>query len=105
VAFHSTVLGRLGVAEEEIKRMRAGDEPADDPTAAVYALARQLALHRGKVEDAAVTRTEDAGLSTAQVLEVVAEVAFASLVGMVDNLACRVPLDEFLQPRVWAATG
>jgi alkylhydroperoxidase family enzyme len=103
VAFHSTVLGRLGAAEEEIERMRAGDEPADEPTAAVYALARALVLHRGKVDDAAVERAAAAGLSTAQILEVVAECAFASLVGLVDNLAGRVPLDEFLRPRAWAA--
>jgi alkylhydroperoxidase family enzyme len=106
VAFHSTVLGRLGVAEDEIKRMRAGEEPADEPTAAAYALARQLAVHRGKVDDATVARAVAAGLTTVQILEVVAETAFASLVGLVDNLALRVPLDEFLQPRAWtAATG
>jgi alkylhydroperoxidase family enzyme len=105
VAFHSTVLGRLGVAEEEIKRMRAGEAPTDEPTAAVYVLARELALHRGKVGESAVARAATAGLSTAEILEVVAECAFASLVGMVDNLARRVPLDGFLQPRAWSATG
>jgi alkylhydroperoxidase family enzyme len=105
VAFHSTVLGRLGVAEEEIKRMRAGEEPADEPTAAVYALARELALYRGKVGESAVGRVATAGLSTAQILEVVAECGFASLVGLVDNLAGRVPLDEFLQPRAWSAVA
>lgn len=103
VAFHSTVLARLGVAEEDLKRMRAGEEPADEPTAAVYALARRLALHRGTVDDHAVARAADAGLSTAQILEIVAECAFATLVGLVDNLAGRVPLDEFLRPRAWAA--
>ncbi len=103
VAFHSTVLGRLGVAEDEIERMRAGAEPVDEPTAAAYALARQLALHRGKIDDATVARAAAAGLTTAQILEVLAESAFASLVGLVDNFAGRIPLDEFLQPRAWSA--
>jgi alkylhydroperoxidase family enzyme len=103
VAFHSTVLGRLGVAEDEIKRMRAGEEPSDEPTAAVYDLARQLVLRRGKVDDSAVVRAVSAGLSTADILEVVAESAFAILVGLIDNLAGRVALDEFLQPRAWTA--
>jgi alkylhydroperoxidase family enzyme len=103
VAFHSTVLGRLGVAEAEIELMRAGAEPAAEAAAAVYALARQLALHRGKATDAAVSRATAAGLSTADVLEVAAECGFASLVGLVDNLAGRVPLDEFLQPQTWTA--
>lgn len=106
VAFHSTVLDRLGVAEDELKRMRAGEEPADEPTAAVYALARELVLHRGKVDEATVTRATAAGLTTEQILEVVAESAFATLVGLVDNLAGRLPLDEFLQARAWgSATG
>ena len=37
----------------------------------------------------------------AEILEVVTECVFASLVGIVDNLAGRVELDEFLQPRAW----
>ena len=103
VAFHSTVLGRLGVAEDEIERMRSGKEPVDEPTAAVYALARELARHRGKVDNATVARAAAAGLSSVQMLEVLAESAFASLVGLVDNFAGRIPLDEFLQPRAWSA--
>ena len=39
VAFHSTVLGRLGVDDAEIDAMRAGNEPADPTRAAVYAFA------------------------------------------------------------------
>jgi alkylhydroperoxidase family enzyme len=103
VAFHSTVLGRLGVAEEESKRMRAGEAPTDEAAAAVYELARQLVVHRGKVADDAVARASAAGLPDEAILEVLAECAFASLVGLVDNLAGRVPLDTFLQPRAWAA--
>lgn len=107
VAFHSTVLSQLGVAEEDIKRMRAGEEPGDEPTAAVYALAQELALHRGRDADGAVDRAVTAGLSTAAVLEVLAEYCLASIVGIIDNLAGRVPLDEFLRPRAWdaATTG
>jgi alkylhydroperoxidase family enzyme len=103
VAFHSTVLSRLGSTDEEIERMRAGEEPADARAAAVYALARELVLTRGKVAAETVARAADAGLSTGDILEVVAECTFAGLVGVVDNLAGRVELDEFLRPRQWAA--
>ncbi|TCO26518.1 alkylhydroperoxidase family enzyme [Kribbella steppae] len=103
VAFHSTVLSRLGTGDDEIDRMRAGDEPTDLRGAAVYALARELVLTRGKVADDTVRRATDAGLSTADILEVVAECTFAGLVGVIDNLARRVELDEFLQPRAWTA--
>jgi alkylhydroperoxidase family enzyme len=101
VAFHSTVLGRLGVAEPEIERMRAGQPPLAARSAAIYTLAQAVVTERGKVPDAVVDRATAAGLSTAEILEVVTECAFASLVGIVDNLAGRVDLDDVLRPRAW----
>jgi alkylhydroperoxidase family enzyme len=103
VAFHSTVLGSLGVDESDIDAMRAGGEPTDPVHAAVYAIARSVAADRGKVHDDIVQRAHDVGLTDADLLQLVAECAFASLVGTIDNLAGRVPLDEFLQPRAWKA--
>jgi alkylhydroperoxidase family enzyme len=102
VAFHSTVLGRLGVDDAEIDRMRAGQPPVDTRAAAVHDLARAVVLERGKVGDAAIDRATEAGLSTSEVLEVVTECAFACLVGTIDNLAGRVELDGFLVGRTWA---
>jgi alkylhydroperoxidase family enzyme len=101
VAFHSTVLGGLGVDEAEIERMRAGEPPADPRLAAAYRLARALVLGRGKVE-AEVLENAKAAYSTHEILEIVAECTFASLVGTVDNLAGGVELDEFLRPRAWS---
>ncbi|WP_406053191.1 carboxymuconolactone decarboxylase family protein [Kribbella sp. NBC_00889] len=103
VAFHSTVLAALGATAADLERMRAGDEPADSAAAAVYALARELVLTRGKVAEGTVRRTAEAGLSEADVLEVVAECTFAGLVGTLDNLAGRVELDEPLRPATWSA--
>jgi len=104
VAFHSTMLDGLGVAAAEVDRMRSGEPPLDDgASAAVYVLAQAIVTDRGKVDDALVDRATAAGLSAADVLEVVAECAFASLVGLVDNLAGHVELDGFLRPRAWSA--
>ena len=103
VAFHSTILGSLGVDEADIDAMRAGIEPTDPVHAAVYAFARSVAVDRGKVSDAVVQRAHDVGLTDADLLQLVAECAFAGLVGTIDNLAGRVPLDEFLQPQAWKA--
>jgi alkylhydroperoxidase family enzyme len=103
VAFHSTVLGKLGVDSSDIDAMRAGSEPADPVHAAVYVFARDVAARRGKVADDVVRRAKNAGLTDADLLQLVAECVFAGLVGTVDNLADRVPLDEFLRPRQWAA--
>ena len=103
VAFHSTVLGALGVEEAEIDAMRAGAEPNDPVHAAVYAFAREVAGQRGKVTDDVIRRAQAVGLTDAELLQLVAECVFAGLVGIVDNLAGRVPLDEFLQPQAWKA--
>ena len=101
VAFHSTVLGALGVDAADVDAMRAGDEPNDPVHAAVYAFARDVAARRGKVPDHVVQQAYDAGLTDADLLQLVAECVFAGLVGTIDNLAGRVTLDEFLQPQAW----
>jgi alkylhydroperoxidase family enzyme len=101
VAFHSTVLGSLGVDDSEIERMRANEPPTDDKLAAVYELARSIVLDRGKVDTAAIARATAAGVTTPEILEIVAECTFAGLVGTLDNLAGRVELDAFLAPRAW----
>jgi alkylhydroperoxidase family enzyme len=103
VAFHSTVLAILGVEESDIDLMRAGSEPADPVHAAVYDFARETVVQRGKVPAEVVQRAYDVGLTDADLLQLVAECAFASLVGVIDNLAERVPLDDFLRARQWKA--
>ena len=62
---------------------------------------RQIVIGRGKVDDDAIARARQAGYSSSEILEIVAECTFAGLVGVVDNLAGRVKLDEFLTPRAW----
>jgi alkylhydroperoxidase family enzyme len=103
VAFHSTMLRNLGLDTGDIDAMRSGSEPSDPVHAAVYAYARDVAVGRGKVADDVVFRAHDAGLTDSALLQLVAECVFAGLVGIVDNLAGRVPLDEFLQPQAWKA--
>ena len=101
VAFHSTVLGGLGLDEDDIETMRNGSEPSDAVHAAVYAFARAVVLDRGAVDPSVVQRALAAGLTAADLLQLVTECVFGSLVGLVDNLAGRVELDELLVPRAW----
>jgi alkylhydroperoxidase family enzyme len=101
VAFHSTILASLGVDETEIDAMRAGREPSDPVHAAVYVFARDAVLQRGMIDEQVRQQAGDAGLTDADLLQLVAECTFAGLVGTVDNLAGRVPLDDFLRPRQW----
>jgi alkylhydroperoxidase family enzyme len=102
IAFHSTVLGKLGFDESQITALRQGTAPADATVAAVSALARQVVLDRGKLSDAVLAEATSAGLSAEGVLDVVLECAFATLVGLIDNLAGHVELDAFLVPRAWS---
>jgi alkylhydroperoxidase family enzyme len=99
IAFHSTMLAGLGIDDTVIAAIRAGSPPEDPTAAAVHALAVEAAERRGKVQGTTVARVEAAGLSREAVLEVLLEVAFVSLVGLVDNLAGHVELDGFLRPR------
>jgi alkylhydroperoxidase family enzyme len=103
VAFHSTVLASLGVAEGEIDAMRAGGEPSDAVHAAVCRFAREVTVGRGELADDVIEEAYAAGLSDADLLQLVAECTFAGLVGTIDHLAGRVALDPFLQPRQWKA--
>jgi alkylhydroperoxidase family enzyme len=105
VAFHSTRLGRLGFDETQIELLRAGAAPTDATIAAVAALARDVVLNRGKVSDPVLTAATSAGLGAEAVLEVVLECAFASLVGLIDNLAGHVDLDAILAPRAWSPSA
>jgi alkylhydroperoxidase family enzyme len=101
VAFHSTMLAGLGVDEADIEAVRDGRAPSATASAAVHDLARGAALHRGQVTPNIVDAAAAAGLSTEDILEVLLEVAFASLVGLIDNLAEHVELDGFLAGRQW----
>jgi alkylhydroperoxidase family enzyme len=101
IAFHSTVLANLGVETEEIETMRKGAAPSDSRRAAVYEFATVLARGRGVVDDDVVRRLEDNGFDEGGVLDLITEYVFASLVGVVDNLAGHVELDEFRQPLAW----
>jgi hypothetical protein len=93
IAFHSTMLANLGVAEAEIITMRAGHAPSDATPAAVHACATEAATRRALTAN---------GLSAEAALELMLEVGFASLVGLIDNLAGHVELDAFLAPRAVA---
>jgi alkylhydroperoxidase family enzyme len=101
VAFHSTMLAGLGSAEADIAAIRDGRAPSDPVAAAVHDLAREAVLGRGKVADGTTQAVLDAGLSTEDILEVLLEVGFAGLVGLIDNLAGHVELDGFLSARRW----
>jgi alkylhydroperoxidase family enzyme len=102
VAFHSTMLANLGVAADDIARMRSGQPPADVEAAVVHRLATEIAAGRGKVDEQTVEHAKSIGYTPESILELATEVHFAGMVGLVDNLAGRVELDAFLRPQAWS---
>jgi alkylhydroperoxidase family enzyme len=105
IAFHSTMLANLGVTESDINAMRAGQSPSDATRATVHAFATQAAERRGAVDPSTIDALAANGLSTEAALELILEVGFASLVGLIDNLAGHVELDAFLAPRAVGSSG
>src|SRR5882724_7076963 len=69
VAFHSTVLARLGVGEHDLTAMRAGSPPAEARHAAVYGFAREVTVQRGAVGDKPVRLLREAGYTDEHVLD------------------------------------
>jgi hypothetical protein len=51
------------------------------------------------VDDPILQRAVDQGLTTDQILDVVTVCTFSSLIGIIDNLAGRLPLDDFIRAR------
>jgi len=100
VAFHSTGLARLGLGEDDLAAIRPGRPPSDPKLAAAHVLARAIALERGNADTRAARA---AGFGDSEILEIVAECTFTGPVGVVDTLAGRVELDEFLRPQARAA--
>ena len=103
VAFHSTVLGSLGVADDEIATMRQGAEPADPRTSAVYALAREVVLSRGKVAASTSTAPWRPGSRSPTCSTSSPSAPSRAWSAPSTTWPGRVDLDEFLQPRAWQA--
>jgi AhpD family alkylhydroperoxidase len=99
VSAHTFRGGRMRISDEDLLRARQADSP-DPHTRAVLRLARSVLSQRGRVADAELAEARAAGVTDAEVLEVVAHVALNALSNYVNHVA-RPPLDF---PRVRTAT-
>jgi uncharacterized peroxidase-related enzyme len=99
VSAHTFRGGRMRISDEDLLRARQADSP-DPHTRAVLRLARSVLARRGRVADAELAEARAAGVTDAEVLEVVAHVALNALSNYVNHVA-RPPLDF---PRVSTAT-
>ena len=74
LAAHSALGARAGLTAEQIARARRGHS-THAHTAALLALARLIVEHRGRLDDAALATARLAGVTDAEITEVVANVA------------------------------
>lgn len=101
VAAHSTFAIEDGIAESEVKAIRAGRLPRDPKYAALSALTKALIENKGNVTDADIDKFISAGYSKAQILEVVTGVGVSTMAATTANMA-GTPIDERFQAQAWS---
>jgi uncharacterized peroxidase-related enzyme len=83
---HSAISGSLNVGQAEIARHREGH--SDDPKlSAILAFATAVTEKRGHVSDADLTAVRAAGLSDADIIEIVAQVALNTFTNLINSVA------------------
>jgi uncharacterized peroxidase-related enzyme len=100
VAAHSTFGLKSGALAEAVEAVRSGSVPADPRQQALVRFARAVARHEADVAQ----RGRDlvlAGLTPAQVLEVLVVIAVPMVASSVFHLTA-APLDGAFQPQTWA---
>ncbi|WP_250562629.1 carboxymuconolactone decarboxylase family protein [Sphaerisporangium fuscum] len=86
VSAHTLRGGKLGMSQDELARTREAD--ADDPhTRAVLRLARDVMRTGGRVDDEALAAARAAGVTDAELAEIVAHVALNTLSNYFNHLA------------------
>jgi uncharacterized peroxidase-related enzyme len=104
MAAHSTFAAAQGASGEVLEALRSGRELPDARLQALHAFTRKLLRSRGHLDAGDVAALREAGYTTEQALEVIAQAAFTSMANWAANLA-DPPVDEAFQPQRWAAVA
>lgn len=86
VSAHTLFAGRAGLSPEQITWAREGVS-SDPKTQAVLSLALNILEARGSISDEQIEDAREAGLSDADIAEVVGHVALSTLTNYFNNLA------------------
>lgn len=105
---HTFIGGKVGLNEREIADARKV-VAADERTAAILSLARSLVVQRGELSDAEFKAARSAGLTDAEIVETIANVALNILTNYLNHVARTVvdfPEVKAVEPAAEAcATG
>ena len=96
IAAHSTFAKKYGISEQALASLRAGETPADARLGALATYTRHLLANRGHATDEAKNAMLSAGFTDAQVLEVIAIVAFTTIANYAHNVS-GVAIDAVFQ--------
>jgi uncharacterized peroxidase-related enzyme len=86
IAAHATFAKMAGMADASLDALRAGATPADARLAALAEYTRHLLANRGHAEDEAKVALLGAGFTNAQLLEVIAVIAFTTIANYAHNI-------------------
>ncbi|MFI7006336.1 carboxymuconolactone decarboxylase family protein [Streptomyces sp. NPDC050145] len=87
VSAHTLRGRKLGLSEKELLRTREGADDGDAHADAVLRIAREVVRTGGRVEDSALAGARQAGVSDAELGEIVAHVALNTLSNHFNHLA------------------
>jgi uncharacterized peroxidase-related enzyme len=87
VSAHTLRGRKLGLTEEELLRTREAADDTDPHADAVLRLAREVMRTGGRVEDTALADARQAGVTDAELAEIVAHVALNTLSNYFNHLA------------------
>ncbi|HEV7764741.1 MAG TPA: carboxymuconolactone decarboxylase family protein [Thermoanaerobaculia bacterium] len=100
MAAHSTFATKQGASDVVLRVLRLGDIPADARLSALATYTRQLMASRGQVSEEAQRALLDVGFTPAQLLEVIAVVAFTTIANYAHNVT-HCPVDAAFQTQSW----
>jgi uncharacterized peroxidase-related enzyme len=87
VSAHTLRGSKLGLTDEELARTRQASDDSDPHADAVLRLARDIMHTEGRVDDAALADARKAGVTDAELAEIVAHVALNTLSNYFNHLA------------------
>lgn len=94
---HRHLGGRLGVSPEDIDAASAGTPIADARLALVQRAAQRLIDRRGRLDDKELADFRKAGLSDAELIEIIAVIGWYVMSTFTNNLA-QTEIDDFFKP-------
>ena len=87
VSAHTLRGSRLGLTDAELARTREASDDSDPHADAVLRLTREIIHTRGRVDDAALADARNAGVTDAELAEIVAHIALNTLSNYFNHLA------------------